>query len=330
MISSISRDEPENKTYADSYKYDSRENIAEHSYTSYTKNSGNKFSTVKTFKYNTNNKKTEEIHASGSTISKKIFRYDNQGNLVATIDGHDNTDTWTYTYDNQNNWVKKVKSQNSNGTKSYQIIEREIKYYDVKEITPGSYIQGKPYVLEGSNEAKTDTKDSKVAPVMTVEDVTKYIKNANDLKITGTFLKNYSLNNSENIGVNMHEFIEKNRRFKDKPTLVVTWAFWCPPCLAIIDKILKSDITANYNIAIVNRDGKTDYADIKSKISIRKTDYFTNDILFLIDRENQLEALDKNSAPMFIWLDKKLAIKGIYNSYDITISAINSMFQQIE
>jgi hypothetical protein len=113
--------------------------------------------------------------------------------------------------------------------------------------------------------------------------------------------------------------------------LVVTWSSdWCGPCIKRVDEILSTGILSNYNIVLVNKDGKKDYSAIKSRMSTHKTNYFVPDILFLIDRDNQLEPLDNNSAPIFIWLDKNMAIKGIHRSFIITPSAINSMLQKIE
>lgn len=181
-----------------------------------------------------------------------------------------------------------------------------------------------------ANKADTKIAGQKVDLIKQEADVKASYQNAIDLKIEGTFLKTYSLYNSENLSVNMHDFIEKNRRLKDKPTLVVTWSHtWCPPCLKKIDELLGKGIASEYNIIIVNKDGKTSYADIKSKMSTRKTDYFTHDILFLLDKDNQLEPLDKNSAPMFIWLDKNMAIKGIHHSHAISVSAISIMLESL-
>ena len=183
--------------------------------------------------------------------------------------------------------------------------------------------------LENRTEAKSIK--LKIDVDKTQADLKVFIQNAIDLKIDGIFFKKYSLYNSENILVNMHDFIEKNRRFKDKPTLLVTWSnTWCAPCLRKIDEVIKNSVTANYNLLIINKDRKASYSDIKSKMSTHKIDYFTNDILFLIDRDNQLEPLDKNSAPVFIWLDNNIGFKGIYQGYDITISSILSMLQELE
>ena len=63
---------------------------------------------------------------------------------------------------------------------------------------------------------------------------------------------------------------------------------------------------------------------------IDKPSYFTNDILFLMDKEHQLKPLDNGRAPMFIWLDNKLVIKGKYIGYDILVDRIEEILKKIE
>lgn len=174
--------------------------------------------------------------------------------------------------------------------------------------------------------AKTASDDIKQNTI-----VTECLQNAADLLTARTILKDFSLYNSENILVNMHEFLEKNRRFKDKPTLIVTWSMkWCNPCIKKIDELLDNGNEKRYNIVLVNKDGIRNYSDIKSKMLTHKPDYFTSDILFLMDKDNQLKPLDNDSAPMFVWLDNKLVIKGKYSSYDIFISSIEGILKKIE
>lgn len=160
--------------------------------------------------------------------------------------------------------------------------------------------------------------------------VKEILQNATDLPTASTMLKDFSLYNSENIEVNMHEYVENNRRYKDKPTLIITWSMkWCQPCIKKIDELLSNGIENRYNLVLVNKDGIVNYSEIKSKMLTNKPDYFTNDILFLMDKYYQLKPLDNDSAPMIIWLDNKLAIKGKYNGYNILLSTIEDILKKI-
>ncbi len=292
--------------------------------------------------------------------NNKVIKYNykiNDDHIIIIYKPEDETETWiTVPYVDiaefgtvpKNDYFKKITgigfkpafghSYSVSHGKEYKKYEGE-NLYTIKAVFPFDLKQGDIDMtsffnaintIVKANKAEKKIAGQKVDLVKQEGDVKAYYQNAIDLKIEGTFLKHYSLYNSENLSVNMHDFIEKNRKFQDKPTLVITWSHtWCPPCLKRIDEMLGKGVALNYNVILVNKDGKTDYVDIKSKMSTRKTDYFTNEILFLIDRDNQLEPLDKMGAPIFIWLDKTMAIKGIHRSYDITPSAISMMLESL-
>jgi YD repeat-containing protein len=136
LISSLSYDEPRKLLYSSYYKYDMRGNVIEDISGSRNKKGAMDEST-KTFRFNGKKQKTEETYSSsGGNPTKTTYEYDTNGNLLVKKDSY-NQDTYTYTYDKQNNWTKRIKSHLSFGTTTFEITEREIKYYDIKDIPAG-------------------------------------------------------------------------------------------------------------------------------------------------------------------------------------------------
>lgn len=152
-------------------------------------------------------------------------------------------------------------------------------------------------------------------------------------------LPSYEVFTSDSVKVNLATYMEKNRTYMDKPTLLVTFSsIWCGPCLKIIDSLLTSEAALKYNIVLVNRDEENpkkvanyspSFSDIRKKIAARTPNYNEKAIL-LFDRNNQFEDIDNNSAPFFIWFDKKLNIIGTYNDLRINTPNIISTLDAID
>ena len=141
-----------------------------------------------------------------------------------------------------------------------------------------------------------------------------------------TNLPAYKVFTSDSLLVNLPRYIEINRPFKEKPTLLITFAYkWCPPCLKLIDSILNMGLASKYNLVLVSRDSDIDkvpksqhhwayisLANLMERLSERMPNY-SKDAVLLFDRNDQLTDLDKGSTPIFIWLNKELKIAPILN-----------------
>ena len=153
-------------------------------------------------------------------------------------------------------------------------------------------------------------------------------QNANEYSV----FPNYKIYTEDGTQKALPDYIEKNRRFKDKPTLVMTWAYnWCPPCIKKIDEILKADLAKKYNVILVNRNPETEisFPDIRVRLATKSPGY-TTDAIVLFDRNGELAPMDANSAPIFLWLDKNLKIVGLYKSYAITTELIGETLLEVE
>ena len=152
-------------------------------------------------------------------------------------------------------------------------------------------------------------------------------------------LPSYEVFTSDSVKVNLAAYIEKNRTYMDKPTLLVTFSSaWCGACLKIIDSLLKTEATLKYNIVLVNKDEENQkkattfylsFSDLRKKIAARTPDYNKKAIL-VFDRNNELQDIDNNTAPFFIWFDKNLNIIGTYNGYSIKVPHIISALDEID
>lgn len=153
-------------------------------------------------------------------------------------------------------------------------------------------------------------------------------QNANEYAV----LPNYKVYTEDGSQKALPDYMEKNRHFKDKPTLVMTWAYnWCPPCIKKIDEILKADLAKKYNVILVNRNPETEisFPDIRVRLATKSPDY-TTDAIVLFDRNHEFAPLDNNSAPVFIWLDKNLKMVGLYKGYAITTNLIGETLLEVE
>ncbi|MDQ3110350.1 MAG: hypothetical protein M3R17_10690 [Bacteroidota bacterium] len=146
-------------------------------------------------------------------------------------------------------------------------------------------------------------------------------------------LPSYEVFTSDSVKVNLATYLEKNRIYADKPTLLITFSnVWCGPCLKKIDSLLNSGAALKYNIVLVNRDMESSslsFSGLRKKIAARIPDYNKNTIL-LFDRSNQLQDLDNGAAPFFTWLDKKLNIIGTYAGYGIKTAKMISVLDEID
>ncbi len=144
-------------------------------------------------------------------------------------------------------------------------------------------------------------------------------------------LPNYKVYTEDGIQKSLPDYIEKNRRFKDKPSLVMTWGYWCSPCIKRIDEILKADLAKKYNIFLINRDLESQLSTEVFKLKWSKNSQsYTSDATVLFDRNAEFAPLDNNSAPVFIWLDKNLKMVNLYKSYAITVDLIGETLLDVE
>jgi hypothetical protein len=147
-----------------------------------------------------------------------------------------------------------------------------------------------------------------------------------------SFLPSYKVYTEDGLPKVLPDYIEKNRRFIDKPTLVMTWGYnWCRACIQQIDAILKADLAKKYNVILVNRNSETEisFSDIRERLATKSPEYKT-DALVLFDRNGEFDQMEGGNAPLLIWLDKNLKIVGIYNSYVISGKLIGRILSETE
>jgi thiol-disulfide isomerase/thioredoxin len=161
-------------------------------------------------------------------------------------------------------------------------------------------------------------------------------------KIAYTTLPAYKVFTADSVLVNLPGYIEMNRLYKQKATLLITWSYrWCPPCIRKIDSLLKSGLNLKYNIILVNRDSDMfkdpgskyaslyiSLADLKQRLAERSPN-FNKEALVLFDRNDQLADLDDGALPFFLWLDKKLNIVSSYEGFKISVSEISNRLSEI-
>jgi thiol-disulfide isomerase/thioredoxin len=152
-------------------------------------------------------------------------------------------------------------------------------------------------------------------------------QNANEYSV----LPNYKVYTEDGTQKALPDYILNNRRFKDKPTLVMTWGYWCNPCIKKIDEMLKADLAKKYNIFLINRDLESQLSTEVFKLKWSKNSQsYTSDAIVLFDRNGEFAPMDNNSAPVFIWLDKNLKMVGLYKSYAITTELIGETLLEVE
>lgn len=87
-------------------------------------------SAITTYKYNARNQKIQmsyKLNKLKPTITN--YEYDTYGNVIKETDSYGREKIFTYTYDKQNNWTNRLLRETSYGDVTYEITEREIKYY---------------------------------------------------------------------------------------------------------------------------------------------------------------------------------------------------------
>ena len=150
-------------------------------------------------------------------------------------------------------------------------------------------------------------------------------------KIKGSKLNGYTLFTLDNVSINLHDYAEKNRQFKDKPTLLITWnKDWGRPFMKFIDSLLNDGVALNYNIILINKGDKyTDLTKLKSNIAKHNPDY-TKEVISLIDKTNALEPMDNNAVPFYLWLDNNMKIVSSYPGWDISTKKIREKLEEIK
>jgi hypothetical protein len=149
-------------------------------------------------------------------------------------------------------------------------------------------------------------------------------------------LPEYEIFTADSAKVTLGSYLQNNRKYNDKPTLMITWSYkWCKPCMKIIDSLLESGAALAYNIVLMNRDKEMfddklqmGFAELKGYISGRTPNYNKNAIL-LFDRNDQLADLDNGELPLFTWLDKSMMIIGTYSGFEITPNKILAILSGI-
>jgi hypothetical protein len=143
-------------------------------------------------------------------------------------------------------------------------------------------------------------------------------------------LQQYEVFTTDSTKVNLQDYIAKSRKYKENPTLIVIYSNeYCRPCLIKIDSLLNNNQSLQYNIVLINMDFSSDFTKLKKKIADHSPDYMKS-VLLVFDRTDAMQAVHKSSAPMFLWLDKKMNIVGSQRGYKINTSTINSILMEIE
>jgi hypothetical protein len=57
------------------------------------------------------------------------LQYNQQGDVIKESNSYGNVKVFTYTYDAQNNWITRIEKETSYDKTTFEITEREIKYY---------------------------------------------------------------------------------------------------------------------------------------------------------------------------------------------------------
>lgn len=139
--------------------------------------------------------------------------------------------------------------------------------------------------------------------------------------------KVFTLDSSQ---VNLKEYMQKNRKFADKPTLVLFYGFgWCSPCLSKMDSIIQTGVTLKYNLVFLNIDATSDFSDIKSKV-ISKNAKYEKEAILVFDRNDETKEVHHHQAPTYLWLDAELNVRAFRNGVKINLPQIERIFQSIE
>ncbi len=109
------------------YDFDNKDNVVK---IKRYRGKNEKDSTVITYSYNSAKQKTGYSYKEGkSKPTYTDYEYDKYGNVSKEKDSYGTVELYTYTYDAQNNWITRLKKKTSYGETTFEITEREIKYY---------------------------------------------------------------------------------------------------------------------------------------------------------------------------------------------------------
>jgi hypothetical protein len=143
-----------------------------------------------------------------------------------------------------------------------------------------------------------------------------------------TSLPSGNMMNTKGKEVDFIEYIRKERLYKDKPTLFITWSdVFCVPCSRLIDSIIAKDLTRTFNLVLVNKDKEIGIEKITTLLN--KHPAFNQKALSLFDTYNILKSIDEGIAPMMFWMDKDLNIAGAFMGYAITANKIEELLVQV-
>jgi hypothetical protein len=123
--------------FSANYEYDEWGNLVEESI-SYSNDKNELAETKNVYDFNSRDQKTEKV-TTGKNPLEISYDYDIHGNLVTEtklLEAGILETTYAYTYDNQSNWTKLVRTITNEefDLKTSSIMEREIRYYDEKDI----------------------------------------------------------------------------------------------------------------------------------------------------------------------------------------------------
>lgn len=131
------------------------------------------------------------------------------------------------------------------------------------------------------------------------EEVNNSLKNFENNRVVFDTANIYDLVNNNLIS--LHSIYSES----EKPTLFVTWARdWCNPCISDIEEIIKLELYKKINIVLVNVEKNHKKAEVLNWINNNKPVWFKIFSL-LQDGDRILEVYDKNSAPLYLLINKK-------------------------
>jgi thiol-disulfide isomerase/thioredoxin len=223
--------------------------------------------------------------------------------------------------------------------KTYRIDGIDMPQYFVNIPFINAYDDEVPKSVNNAIEAITKENENVATENKRINAETKKLESENAInkqkllfKEKYSVLPNYKVYTEDGLQKILPYYLESNRQFKDKPTLIMNWSYkWCPPCIRIIDEILKADLAKKYNVILVNRNDETEisFSDIRVLLA-NKSPGYTTDATVLFDRNDEFAPMDGNSVPLFLWLDKNLKIVDVHWGYDITTKLIGETLLEVE
>ncbi len=137
---------------------------------------------------------------------------------------------------------------------------------------------------------------------------------------------------STNKEVTLLNYLKSNRKFNDKPTLILTWFTFDHSGKKIIDSLIANNTYKKYNIVIINRNAKKFY-EKNSEFIIKTSNenpLYAKYLISLFDFQSDLSFKDREATPMLFWLDKDLNIVTSTVTNEITINKIENILSLID